>query len=488
MLDGKDQPMKKKLIALIIVSLMLGMTSCSENSNNANESVTETSSAAASDQLIETNTDAETTSYFNDLAAQNFDGWQMNIASSGRSSTFVDYITVEEVNGEEMNDSLYNRELAIENKYNIVINDNADSDPEEDIKKSISAGTRDYAIGVELFEDISNLMKNGYLLSFTDMQLDLDMPWWDQSALDTLTINDRMYYGLSDISFDHYESCAVLFYNGVLLTDNGIEQSPYDLYLEDKWTLDAMYNMMTTVSRDVDGNGLMEEGSGDIFGLVGRDLRYQPALAASGVDILRFEESEQTYVMTITDETVMTVGAKQKQMMLDGSIALMEGDSAGADFTSGKVLFDSHLLGNFRDYRNNEDDYGIITWPTLEENMDGYVYVRNPLALFVPIDCEDIGRLSTILDALGAYSYDYVVPNYISKAVIGKGARDQQSADIIRDMMERRYYDITYAFGLDIVIDGWIRAVEGDMYASLEGRMQKAFDRVVSTSMSAFYD
>ena len=480
--------MKSRLIALILASLMVAMTACSENPAVPDETESDTAQAVQQESSSEIAEDNSTADYFNQLPPKDYDEWQMNIASDGRSGTFVDYITVEDITGEELNDSLYNRELAVEQKYNIVIYDDVETDPEEALKKSVSAGTHDYAIGCDLFESVSNLMKNGYLLSFTDMSVQLDMPWWDQGALETLTINDRMYYGLSDISFDHYESCAVLFYNGVLLDDNGIADSPYDLYLEDKWTLDAMYDMMTKVHRDTDGNGKMEEGMGDIFGYVGRDLRYQPALAASKVDLLMFNPEAQTYDMSMTDETVMAIGDKLREMLLDKSMTIMEGDNAKNDFISGYALFDSHLLGDFRTYRDKEDDYGIITWPTLEEGMDGYVYVRNPLAVFVPIDCEDVDRLSTILDALGAYSYDNVVPNYINKAVIGKGARDRESADMIRDMMTRRYYDITYAFGLEIVVDGWIRAVEKDMYASLESKMEKAFKRIVDSMMSAFYD
>ena len=55
-------------------------------------------------------------------------------------------------------------------------------------------------------------------------------------------------------------------------------------------------------------------------------------------------------------------------------------------------------------------------------------------------------------------------------------------------MMDRRYYDVSKAFGLELVIDGWTRAVANDMYASMQSKLENAFSKVVESTLTAFCD
>ena len=482
---------KTRILSLILAFLMTAssLIACSESPAQESESQADVSAVeSASDSASETEAEGDSgTHYYNDIEAEDFEGWTFGIASySSPASSLVDYFTVEDITGDEFNDSLYNREIAVEDKFNIEIVDKYNSNVVQEITKSVTAGTGDFAIGDELMEFATGLASSKVILPLTDLELNLDNPYWDQGANETLTINGRMYYGLSDITFDHYESCAVLFYNGFHLTNNGIDKSPNDLYLEGKWTMDEMKKMMETVARDIDGNGSMEEGT-DIFGLSGRILRCQPTLASCGTDIIVYDESKQAYVYDMTSDGIVAIGDKLREIMYDDNLSLMEGD-AQLEFIEGRTLFDSHLLGDYRSYREKEDDYGIISWPSLEENTDGWVYVRNPLCIFAAADTKDTHRLSVIIEAIAAYSYDYVIDNYINKAVVGKGARDKDSADFIRDMMGRRYYDILAAYGLVSVAGGWEKAVKGNTYASTAKIGEKFFNTTISKTLDAYLD
>lgn len=55
-------------------------------------------------------------------------------------------------------------------------------------------------------------------------------------------------------------------------------------------------------------------------------------------------------------------------------------------------------------------------------------------------------------------------------------------------MMDRRYYDVSKAFGPELVIDGRTRAVANYMYASMQSKLENAFSKVVESTMTAFYD
>jgi len=311
---------KTRILSLILAFLMTAssLIACSESPAQESESQADVSAVeSASDSASETEAEEDSgTHYYNDIEAEDFEGWTFGITSySGPgSSTLVTYLTFESITGDEFNDALYNREVAIEDKFNIKIVDKYNSDPPSDLRKSVSAGTRDYALGDELMEFATGLATSGIIMPLTDLELNLENPYWDQGANETLTINGRMYYGLSDITFDHYESCAVLFYNGFHLTNNGIDKSPNDLYLEGKWTMDEMKKMMDIVARDVDGSGSLDEGS-DIFGLVGRTLRCQPGLAACKTDIIVYSEEKQAYLYDMTSDHIVAIGDKLRDIL-----------------------------------------------------------------------------------------------------------------------------------------------------------------------------
>ena len=248
-----------------------------------------------------------------------------------------------------------------------------------------------------------------------------------------------------------------------------------------------MYTMTEKVTSDTNGDGVMEEGV-DIYGLVGRILRYQPQLAASGVNFFDYSP-EEGFTLDFTDEAVVAVGEWTRKLCIDSPYAHMGTDAVALEtFKSGFALFNSYYLGNFRLFRDQEDDYGLIQWPTLEEGDDGLIYVRNPFAQVVAADVGDdvINNLGTIIEAMGAYSQDYIIDNYIKRAVIGKGARDPQSAEVIVDMMDRLFYDNTYALGINIVVDAWERAVTKSSYASFEQKVSKTFYNAVETALEPY--
>lgn len=481
--------MKNRLLALILTGLILAscMASCSD-------STTETESSSQADSVTEPETSAvdavPTTTYFNDMPQQDFDGWVMNIAGgygTANNGGVCEHITVDQLSGDEFDDDLFNRVIAVNDKYNAEVVTH-DVDVAGSLKLSVAAGTQDFALGADTFESLPQTINSGNAMSVTELPtVDLDKPYWDQGAKEYLMIFDKMYYCLSDMSFSHYDSTAVLFYNGGLLDDNGFDQSPYELYKDGKWTLSAMYEMLEIVSRDLDGNGKMEVGA-DLIGLVGRELRFMPALSASGTDLILWDDDEDTFKLNLAGEEVIAIGEWLNKICFDASLSSMDKGDAVAAFKADKALFDSRLLGNFRGLRDKEDDYGIIPWPSLEENTEIKFYNRNPTVVIVAAGNDHPDETGTLMDAMAAYAYDYIIEDYITKAVIGKGARDQESAQVVRDILDNRVYDISYAFGIESVGFSWENAIAKNNYASMAKTIQKVFDRSVIKALKPYED
>ncbi len=413
--------------------------------------------------------------YYDSMSAVDFGGWTFNIANDGISTEYFSGFTVEDLTGDVFSDDLYNRQIAVQDKYNIAIQED-NTGAVNTIKQCVTSGSGDVAFAYVLTGACMGLITGNYVLPISDLPtIDLTKPYWDQGSQKMLTFFDKLYYGYPDIGWDHYESMAVLFYNGYLLTDNAVEASPYDLYREGKWTLDAMYDMMNVVAKDTDGDGAMKSGK-DIFGWSGREFEYLPSLYSSNLRLAHYDEAEEAFVMNISQDAVMAVGDKLNQIINDKMLSVIgRNDDTRNMFKDGKCLFYSRLLGDFRNLRDKEDDYGIICYPALEENTDVMIYCQQPYTIMVPSDCADTERLGTLLEALAAYTYDYILDDYINKTVIGKGARDEQSAQLLREFIKIRAFDLCYAIADYTPIEAYGTGVETGNYASAEKRSSKVF-------------
>lgn len=481
--------MKKSISVILAMLMLISAVSCSESNNNE-ESTSETtaSESAETAESVSTEETAEeedtSTHYADEIAAQDYDGWTLRIANDGLNPEYFSAFTVEELTGDAFNDSIYERNVRVMDKFNISIEE-INTGSTTLIKNSVTAGSHDVGFGYVLLQNCMGLISSEYVKAISDMPvIDLSKPYWDAKSQSVLTFNGKLYYGHCDISFDHYEGMALLFYNGQLLEDNNITETPYDLYGSGKWTLDKMYDMMQTVAKDANGDGKMDE-TNDIYGWAGREFEYLPSLYASNTSLIKYDDSQSTYVLNLTDETVMAVGDMLNKIINDTNLALPgRNDTTRNLFKEGKVLFYSRLMGDFRNLRDKEDDYGIICYPSLEENTDGMVYIQNPYAVMIPSDCEDDERLATLIENLAADTYDNVLSVYIDKAVIGKGVRDQESAELLREFISKRAYDMCYAFDLGTPIEAYGSALKNNGYASAQTRYERVFAKGISNAMS----
>ena len=471
--------MKKSFLCLLALLIVSGSCPSCSDSGGKDPQTADTTGGETENAVEET---AETEFRYADrIEAVDYNGWTVTLANDPPSSEYFSMFTVEELTGDAFNDSIYERNSRIMDKFNVKITENCDGAPDL-IKNSVTAGTQDIAFGQVLHYDCMSLISSGYIHPINTMPVfDLSQPYWDKGAQETLMIDGLLWYGYCTLGFDFYESMAMLFCNGFLLDNAGITETPMDLYYAKKWTLEAMYGMITQVARDVDGDGKMTASSEDIFGWSGREFEYLPSLYSSGVSLIREDPDNGGYVMNLTDEGVMAVGEWLQKIINDKTLSFIGWNDTTRDlFKEGRSLFYSRLLGDFRNLRDKEDDYTLICYPSLNEGDIEHVYVQNPFAILIPADVEDTTRLGTIMEAMIADTYDNVMDPYINKAIIGKGARDEESAALFRELCEKRVYDMNYALNLFDPIKAYNSAMKKSTYASLMSKYEPAYAKKVA--------
>nr|MBQ4319421.1 extracellular solute-binding protein [Clostridia bacterium] len=242
--------MKKKTVALVLLlAALLTSAACQSTSDSDTTALTEQNDAAET-------TTAAVTDYFNDvLPEEDFGGRSFRFYIRDRDE-YIAEMYIEEADGEIINDAVYERNAAVEEKYNTKF----------ELIKAIDNYGRGADTSITAGEDAFDLISahgrqsftyaHGKLLLdwMTDMpNVDLSQPWWNQDAINEFTLGGKLYVGAGDISYMEFGSANGMMFNKKLLNNYSLED-PYELVLSDKWTFDKFSEMAKAAIADLNGD------------------------------------------------------------------------------------------------------------------------------------------------------------------------------------------------------------------------------------------
>ncbi len=122
------------------------------------------------------------------------------------------------LNGNVVNDSVYERNEFIKEKYGIDVKGTIVSNPKTTLEPLLLSGDDLYdAVLYHPTEQVAHA-KQGYLLDLTTVPyINLDHPSWDKQANDDLTLNGKLYLANSDFLIQAKARTYFMMYNRELL-------------------------------------------------------------------------------------------------------------------------------------------------------------------------------------------------------------------------------------------------------------------------------
>ncbi|MCL1858648.1 MAG: extracellular solute-binding protein [Oscillospiraceae bacterium] len=465
---------KIKIIAFILTIIMLcalalNIIGCgngdSGNDNDGNTTVAnnENGDGGSNDDAKEN--DANTEKSDNsiearpdyDLPEKDFGNYDFRIISRSESANlhWWNYdISAEGETGDPINDAVFQRNQKIEEKYNITITNIPDSAVGSKAARSIKAGSDDYdLVVIGLRDGQDNLINSGYLMDLHSMPyVDLSKPWWDQKATEQLSIYDKLFATSCDLTIRDKDAIIILMFSKTLLKDNQLED-PYQLVLSGKWTLDKMFDMMKTVSKDLNGDGKMDDE--DQYGLISQLRHSQYFYNAAGEYISKLN-ADNIPEITMYNERAVEICEKIGAMQGDKNYSICADEYNGkyADvwddfqvplFAENRALFYHAGMNRVTLLRTMETDFGILPPPKFEESQTNYYVAVDAWctsAVSVPITAEDKDRSGLILETLAYESRYILLPAYYDINLKTKFARDEESREMIDIILTNRLYDL----------------------------------------------
>ena len=440
-----------KLLALLLALLMLVGTfaACGETTDGSNPQ--------GSTGVGETESETELTdSLPNDL---DYGEDEVVIYSRYREGWTSGEIAVQELINEPVNDAVYERNRAVEERLNVTIVSVAEAsnnayDVVEKAAKAVRANLDDYDVLASSCYVATNESLNS---TFADMRkslyIDFDQPWWSQGFNEVMEYQGAQFCGLSSALLSQYRFAFVTLFNKDLFTDVG-QPFLYEAVENGTWTLDKQTELVPLFHRD-DGNG-KQDAEGDVYGLVSNDyISVDPYWSACNVDILK-KNADGDYELVFQSPKLFDVCEKTLKLFYECGDATYNIKHYGLDdeqndiremFANGYAAMATVRIMELEagSIRNMEQEFGVVPMPKFDEAQKEYRTLLHDqfTVMCVPttVTGDNLDMVSAVMEALASASYKTVRPAYYETTLRTKIAQDPQSAEMFDIIVDNVYID-----------------------------------------------
>ena len=360
-------------------------------------------------------------------------------------------IAVEAENGEKLNDAMYRRNIEIEEKlgYKIVdLPEDSEANTPTKVKQSVMSGDGAYDVVSTRTYMIASMFSGSYLRDLNEFSaLQLDQPWWNQTANQNMSFGGVRYCGLSALCHRADTVCELVMMNKRIAEDLDLE-IPYQAVRDGEWTWEMMHTMMKQLPTDSNGDGKMDVN--DTWGYA-TNFGYHALTWAYAIGEMGVTLTDDGVELGYRSEKFATLSDWLYDLLYTSKLAFEIGWDLPCDISwdENRVLIQAIWLNDLEKFREYESAYGLLPYPMYDETQEKYyTYDDCRHATFgIPLTSptENIEKTGLLLEALSADSYHNLIPKYLDSVVTFKLSRDEDSLEMLDYIMDGRVYDIGYA-------------------------------------------
>ena len=395
-------------------------------------------------------------------ADADYQGYEFRIQSRDADHHHKE-LTADAENGETINDAVYRRNTAVEEKLNIKVvpiyeSEAPESNPIDILRRSIQAGD-DY-VDLALMHTIfgANLAADGLLLNWNDVEyVDFEKPWWNSNVTDELTVDGRVYLAVGDLCISAIDYAWSMVYNKQLAESYDLGDI-YQLVVDGKWTVDTFNEMIGQASVDLNGDSKFDDQ--DQYGFTTHDnsaiVNWMFALdqkvtktGADGLPELALNTERMASIVEKVDAVLHS--GNQTFICTDNyntSKNISHDLAVAGMFSEGKSLFAALRIYVIDNLRSMEANFGIIPFPKYDEAQETYyTHVDGHAPLMgLPKTLTDTTRAGVIIECLNAESYRVCVPAMYDIVLTEKFSRDEMSVKMLDLILAGRTQNFGYVY------------------------------------------
>ncbi|MCL2517753.1 MAG: ABC transporter substrate-binding protein [Oscillospiraceae bacterium] len=438
----------KKILALFLLSALILITiiSCGNSSKNETNNP---EAIVADPQNTETTRDPELPNIADaDYNNRDFLIYYINW------SLYKDYYFADSQNGEIINDACYDRTALIEEKLNINITTvpttEANGGLEQINKMRACVMANDDIYDLLLLHNstmMATFIADRLVLNWNDIPvIDRSKSYWNQSVSKNLNINGMLPFASNDFILPDVNS---IFFHTQLLDDLNLE-NPYEIVNDGRWTWDKLIQMASVASADIDGDGVFT--AEDRYGFVG-EFGWQFGSVPTSCNQYTIKiDSDGKPQLNINTPVMIGLMEKIERLIKADNISFTWGFSQVTDpnlggtppvsFNSGRALFYMVPLSLAKLFREMDVDFGIIPLPKYNEAQENYITLNWAGFLSVPLTVQDTELVGKVVELLGYYNKQIVIPMFYDILLGQKISRDDRSNEMLNIIFKNSVYDL----------------------------------------------
>ena len=449
----------KTAIFSVILLLAVLFSACAQSNDNTDQTngADTTMVSGLSDEVTEL-TDEYGRPYIEDgvPADLDFEGVNVNILVRDDDNYKRDFYA-EDINGEVVNDAIYDRNRSVEEALNVKLNilygaitNTSSSEAVGDmLRQSVLAGDNAYDIVAYYAFYGTTLAAEGMLYDILDTKyIDLSKPWWNNN-LDELTLDNHNYYLIGDVNASATNTLMGVFFNQSQIVNyyNDYEFL-YQLVYDGGWTFDKFVEILSDKYTDINADGIANEG--DFFGLLTVEDNPGPWVAALGIRLAQ-KDSKGVPQLSLYSERSVTIYEKLYDLYRNNQNVNFAAKGYNPDkaFASGQGVFVISMLRNASiEFRDMADGYGLLPMPKYDVSQEGYYnhFHDNANIIGISTTAQNPDMVSAVLELLGAESYRSVTPAYYEIAMKVKYLADSDSAKMFDMILDGSIIDFGQIF------------------------------------------
>ncbi|MDD4163853.1 MAG: hypothetical protein PHD66_01335 [Eubacteriales bacterium] len=328
------------------------------------------------------------------------------------------------------------------------------------IRNIVAAGTDEYDIVMPYIPDAAalSLENNFYLLNdFENIHLEED--YWDQAAVEGLSINNKNYFATGDFSVLTLACTHAVVFNKDIVTENSLE-NPYNLVKKGQWTIDKMKEMARKITRDSDGiTGMTAE---DTYGFLVNSNFATSMFVGSG-ERLTNKDADDLPLISVNSSKGVDVFTKIFDLFNDSQASghienLRQVNGTGktvwqlaTDCVANKrALFRAMAIVDIQELGNYECNFGILPIPKYDVSQDDYYSLVSTIyatCAAIPSSNQNPEMAAVILDAITQASTGTVKYSYYQTMLKDRKIQDNESEEMLDIIFSNHVFDLGNVFG-----------------------------------------
>ena len=454
--------MKNRIFAFVTALIMFisALVSCSsEKGTSDNTASSGSDSAKVTSGGDSSNEGASGSDPLEWMDEQNYDGYEFTFLTQAPYAVGTErfskeiFVEIEDTN-EPISAAVYKRNDVVQKKLNVKIGVMAFEDSYTEAVTAVSTYDNTFDM-FNCFKGASvTLSSNGYVRDWNEIPvIQLDKPWWNKNAMDSLTIGGKNYVMSGSILISEIDDTIAMVFNKQIQKDYSVNDL-YETVNNYQWTIDYMAETIKDIKNDLNQDDQYTVGD-DLIGFaqdpysMAMEWGFATNLLGSYID----ENNE--YILVCDTDRVQLVLEKVVGMLNRDSAAFYEVLTDGLPiFADNKIFIYAIVLRNLEQLRNMDADFGVIPYPMLNEEQGKYItHVggASPMMTIPLTNYENDERLGNILEAMACASYYTTRPAYYEVTLKDKIKRDEETVAMLDLILDSRVYDFSYISGSGVI-------------------------------------